>query len=197
MVIGFHIIRLRIDDQDDFLAVIIVSDDLMEQHQVYILKAFLILRIQLQGWLAVLDIIIGKISYQTTGKGRKIIKYGTVILPNDITDAFSDILSAVLGGHGSFYNRIPVIAGNLQNRVISQKGISSPSLIRLRTFQQICVGTHLLKNPNQFNGCYTVRKDLTADGNHTIYILFCQLPAFLQCWIYLHIPTSFINSKVT
>ncbi len=71
MIIDLQIIGLDIQDQDQLLSVIVKSDDFVEQHQVHILEAFLVLRIQPQGRFAVFDIVIGKISYQTSGKGRQ------------------------------------------------------------------------------------------------------------------------------
>lgn len=60
MIIDLQIIGLDIQDQDQLLSVIVKSDDFVEQHQVHILEAFLVLRIQPQGRFAVFDIVIGK-----------------------------------------------------------------------------------------------------------------------------------------
>ena len=46
MIIDLQIIGLDIQDQDQLLSVIVKSDDFVEQHQVHILEAFLVLRIQ-------------------------------------------------------------------------------------------------------------------------------------------------------
>ena len=46
MIIDLQIIGLDIQDQDQLLSVVVKSDDLVEQHQVHILEAFLVLRIQ-------------------------------------------------------------------------------------------------------------------------------------------------------
>ena len=46
MIIDLQVIGLDIQDQDQLLSVIVKGDDFVEQHQVHILEAFLVLRIQ-------------------------------------------------------------------------------------------------------------------------------------------------------
>ena len=119
MIINLQIIGLDIQDQDQLLSVVVKSDDLVEQHQVHILEAFLVLRIQSEGRFAVFDIVIGKISYQTSGKGRQPRKLGTFILFHDAADDPSDISGIRSAGQFRFYCGHTVIAGDLKQRIIA------------------------------------------------------------------------------
>ena len=119
MIIDLQIVRLDIQDQDQLLSVIVKSDDFVEQHQVHILKSFLVLCIQPQGRFAVFDIVIGKISYQTPGKGRQPRKLGTFILFHDVADDPSDISGICPAGQFRFYCCLTVIAGDLKQRIIA------------------------------------------------------------------------------
>ena len=119
MIIDLQIIGLDIQDQDQLLSVVVKSDDLVEQHQVHILEAFLVLRIQSQGRFAVFDIVIGKISHKTSGKGRQPRKLGTFILFHDAADDPSDISGIRPAGQFRFYCGHTVIAGDLKQRIIA------------------------------------------------------------------------------
>jgi len=119
MIIDLQIIGLDIQDQDQLLSVIVKSDDFVEQHQVHILEAFLVLRIQPQGRFAVFDIVIGKISYQTSGKGRQSRKLGTFILFHDVADDPSDISGIRSAGQFRFYCSHTVITGDLKQWIIA------------------------------------------------------------------------------
>ena len=119
MIIDLQILGLDIQDQDQLLSVVVKGDDFVEQHQVHILEAFLVLRIQPQGRFAVFDIVIGKISYQSSGKGRQPRKLGTFILFHDVPDDPSDISGIRPAGQFRFYCGLTVIAGDLKQWIIA------------------------------------------------------------------------------
>ena len=59
----------------------------------------------------------------------------------------------LLGMKRIFYFHPTVMTGNFQRRVISQKGITSPLFIILRTFQHITMAADILQNPHDLYGC--------------------------------------------
>ena len=119
MIIDFQIVGFDVQDQDQLLSVIIKCNNLVEQHQVHILESFLVLRIQMQSRFTVFDVIIGKISYQTSGKGRQPRKFGTFILFHDVPDDPSDISGIRPAGQFRFYCGLTVIAGDLKQWIIA------------------------------------------------------------------------------
>ena len=144
----------------------------MEQHQIDILKALLVIGIQLQRWLAVLDIIIGKIPNQSAGKGRHEGKLRTVVLLQNSADSRLNILSSRLACQRTFDCHISIVAGNFQKRVITQKSISSPLLVRLRAFQQINMTAHLFQLPQNLYGGCCIRIQLCADRYYAVFSVF-------------------------
>ena len=80
LIFFFDIFHSGIGDHDDLLTEVIKCDDLVKKHHIHILEALGILRIQIQLWLAVFHIVIGEISNQTAGKGRKTRNLRTCVL---------------------------------------------------------------------------------------------------------------------
>ena len=68
VVTGFQIIQPHIDYKDDLLPEMVKGDDLVEEHQVEVLKTFGILDFPADCRFAVSQIMIGKIPYQSTGE---------------------------------------------------------------------------------------------------------------------------------
>ena len=59
---------IRIDDQHQLLPEVIEGDDFFKEHQIHVVKALLILGVQMQGGLGVFDVIIGEIPHQSAGE---------------------------------------------------------------------------------------------------------------------------------
>ena len=85
----FQILCPCIGDDVYLLTKIIKSDHLVKQHKVDILKPFLIVGIQIKLWFAVLNIIIRKVSDQSSGKAWKIFYFWTGVFFQDLLDLCS------------------------------------------------------------------------------------------------------------
>ena len=129
IVAGFYIGEPHIHDQDDLLPDVIKGNNLVKQHQVNIFESFCILHTAAHGRFAVSQIIVRKISYEPSRKGRKIVKTGTPIIGKDLTQIIRRLIR--------FYLQIArfhlaVNAGDLHLRIKSQERIPPPFIIRLR-----------------------------------------------------------------
>ena len=118
VVVCLYIVGLDVDDQNDLLSVVVKGYHLVKQHQVGILKAILILRIQLKGRLTVLDVVIREIPHQSSGKGGQVVKLGTLVFLDDTADPAADILPCRLSGKRGLDGDGPVVACDLQQWVI-------------------------------------------------------------------------------
>ena len=123
----------------------IKSDYLFKKHQVHIPKILYGLIGKLQLRLTVLDVIIGKISYQTAGECWHVFQYRAFVLFQDLPDSISRMFYLL---HGFFlgsvfmdssYLELSVRTGDLHGWFISQEGITSPNLCLTGTFQKIAM----------------------------------------------------------
>ena len=119
----------HICDQDDLLPEMVKGDDLVKEHQIHIFKCFGILCLCPHRGFAVSEIIIGEISYQSSGKGGKILKSRALMIREDLAEIPGRV---VCPEPDAACIHLPVHAGDLHLRVISKKGISAPFFIRLR-----------------------------------------------------------------
>ncbi len=192
VIAGLGIICLHIGDQHDLLAVIVKGNDLVKEHQVHILKAVLILRIQLQRRFAVLDIIIGEISHKPSGKAGQSLQPGALILPENLPDIPAGIILDLLRHHGCADRHLVVAAADRHDRIIPQKGIPPPLFIRLRTLQQIRMFTDYLQLPQHLDGGGAVGKNLRAHRDHPVASFLHDLSYLIQSGSDLHkTPPSF------
>ena len=74
VIIGFRLIQPHVDDQDDLLAHMVKSNDLVKEHEVHVAEVFCVLRLSSRTWFAVAEIVKGKIAYKTACEGRQVIK---------------------------------------------------------------------------------------------------------------------------
>ena len=81
VVAGFRMFQVHVHDQHDFLAEVVKSDDLVEEHQVHILEPLRVFGLPFGRRLPVSQVIIGKIPYQTSCERRQIIKSRTLMIP--------------------------------------------------------------------------------------------------------------------
>ena len=123
----------------------IKSDYLVKKHQVHIPEILYSLIGKFQLRLAVLDVIVGKISYQTTGECRHIFQHRTFVFFQDLADGISRMLYLL---YSFFFGsvlvdlsdlKISVCTGDFHRWLISQEGIASPYFCLACTFQKITV----------------------------------------------------------
>ena len=118
---------------------------LVKKHQIHIAEILYCLVGKLQFWLTVFDIIVGKISYQATGKCRHIFQHRAFVFFQDLADSISRMFHLL---YGFFFASVlvdlpdlksSVCTGDLHGWLISQEGIAAPYLCLAGTFQKIAV----------------------------------------------------------
>ena len=121
------------------------GDHLVKKHQIHVPEILYCLVGKLQLRLAVLDVIVGKISYQTSGKGRHIFQHRAFVFFQDLADSISRMFHLL---YGFFFASVlvdlpdlksSVCTGDLHGWLISQEGIAAPYLCLAGTFQKIAV----------------------------------------------------------
>ena len=101
---------------------------------------FLILCVQLQVGLGVFDKIIGEVAHQTAGEGGKALNFRAFVFRHDPTQDFAGMLRVLLRHLTIVRDAHPAIhAGDLQPRLIAQKGVAPPTVTTCKAFQQIAV----------------------------------------------------------
>ena len=101
---------------------------------------FLILCVQLQVWLGVFDKIIGEVAHQTAGEGGKAFNFRAFVLRHDPTQDLAGMSRVLLRHLTIVCDANPAIhAGDLQSRLIAQKGVAPPTVTACKAFQQIAV----------------------------------------------------------
>ena len=181
-----------VHDQHDFASVIVEGNHLVEEHQVHILEALRILCVQLQGGLGILQIIVGEISHQPTGKGGHPMKYGTSILLQNLPD----VLSGITGGKASVTHlHLAVGTGDFQLRFVAEKGISAPFFPVLHGLQHITVVRNIFQNPHHLDGRFDIRENLRAYRCGFVITVLGSVPDFLKRWI--KIQHSLLLSALT
>ena len=121
------------------------GDHLVKKHQIHVPEILYCLIGKLQLRLAVLDVIVGKISYQTSGKSRHIFQHRAFVFFQDLPNGISRMLhllyvfffSPILMDPADL--KLSVCTGDLHGWLISQEGIASPYLCLAGTFQKIAV----------------------------------------------------------
>ena len=178
-----QMIRIRIDDQNDLLAEIVITDQLVKKHQVHIIKTILIRSVQFKRRLPVLDIFIGKVTDQPSRQRRKILQSGRAVLLNHLLDKNPRMIGLhllFLSPSGDDCQQM-ILTGNLHGRIITQKCITSPLSGILHAFQQKAVAADLLQRPQRLHRRTDIRQDLPGHRNASV-IPRCRDPLHLvQC----------------
>ena len=76
----------HIYNQENLLQEVVKTDYLVKEHQVQILEVLLILSGKMKAVLLILDKVIGKVSNQSSGKGRGPGYLGRLVLLKDLPD---------------------------------------------------------------------------------------------------------------
>ena len=162
---GLALFQPDIDDQNDFLAEVVKGNHLVKEHQVHILEMLGILRFPAGCGLGVIQIIVGEVTGQAAGEGRK--------LRNPRAFVFRQDLAQHGGGMIRFQLQIAdlhfaVGAGNAQLRIEAQKGVAAPMLLRFRRLQQKAVGRNVFQLPDRLDRRADIRQQRAADRSHLI-----------------------------
>ena len=163
------------------------GDDFVKKHQIHIPEIRISLLRKTECRLGVLEIIIGEISHQTSGKGRELLDFGTFIFGEDL----SDRVAGMIGREGlsrlflllsaSSDRHLSVHAGQLHRGSIAQERVAAPFLVILRTFQEIAMAAGRLERPHDLNGSKGIAVDLPADGDPPAVRCLCYFFHFFQC----------------
>ena len=137
--------QFHIDNKNDLLSEMIERYYFVKQHQIYIRKFFCIFHLPFCRRFAISKIIVGKISYQATGKCRHIFQHRAFVFFQDLADSISRMFHLL---YGFFFASVlvdlpdlksSVCTGDLHGWLISQEGIAAPYLCLAGTFQKIAV----------------------------------------------------------
>ena len=171
----FQITGHHSGDQKYLLSVMVKRDNLVKKHEIHVPEIFYCFIGKLKLRLAVFNVIVGEISYQTASECRHFFEYRALVFFQDLSNCFSRMLYLLLRFlFGSvFMNltdlKISIRTGDLHRWFISQEGIPSPHLCLAGTFQQVTVSAGCAKSPHHFYGCITVGIQLSAYGNAPVF----------------------------
>ena len=85
-IVFINVVKPYIGDQYKLLSDIVEGYDLVKKHQVNVLEIFSIRGFWLYGRLAVLYVVVGKVSDQSSCKCRKIFKPRAPVMRQNVTD---------------------------------------------------------------------------------------------------------------
>ena len=153
----------RVHDQDDLLPEMVKCDYLVEQHQVYILKALFVICVQHKGRLGVFDVIVGKIPDEPAGKGRQVFHTRAAVIREHLPyDLFRVLCFHRDGGTGP-QGEHAVCTAQLQRGVKPKKRVPAPHAAALRRFEQVAVAADIFQLSQCFHGGDPVSVQLAAD----------------------------------
>ena len=191
-VILHHFISPHIDNDTDFLFQMVIGDHLVKKHHIIIRKCAFF---NIEHRFRIADHGICEISHKTAGKRRHTGKPRGLVIFHD----FSQYMQRLFCLHCFclpllFYIYFAVPAGYPHDRIISQKGISSPSLPALDTLQKIVSFREPCKFAEQRNRCCNIRIDFSAYRYNGIF--FCQFQDCVAVWCNCHVFPPFPKSEI-
>ena len=184
VVTCFRIAQIQIADQDDLLPVVVKGDDLVKKHQIHVLKVFRILYFCFHRRFGIGQIVIGKISDQSSGERWQILHFRTAVILQDLPDVGRRVVRMKMQRTRL---KLSVHTGDLHFRIVSEKCIPPPFGPVLHGFQHITVVGYVFKDLHHFDWRSDICKDLTADRCYTVPSAFGDLPDFLQAGSELHL----------
>ena len=165
---SFVIFRLQVgcpdvDDEQKFLLQVIVADQLIEKHQVDVIKVLLVFRCQLKLWFSILQVLIRKISDQSSSQGRKSLNPGGSVILYHFPDHISGMSDCYMNITSRTDRQFMILAGKFHGRVISQKCISAPSSCILTAFKHETVLRYIHESLQCLHRGTDILKQLTRD----------------------------------
>ena len=148
VVAGFRVTQVHVNYQNDLLPEVVKGDHFVEEHQINVPKLLRVLGLSSGSRLFVSQVIVRKVSYQSSGKGRQSFQPGTFVIVQDLPQ----IDSRVVGLKCQVSHlHLPVQACDLQLGVKAKEGISPPLLPVLHRFQNIAVAGHIFQLSEDLN----------------------------------------------
>lgn len=167
VVADLDVAERHVDDEHDLLPHVVESDDLIEQHQIDVLEAVLVLLAAADARLAVFEIVVGEAAHKPAGEGGEVVEAGTFIAGQQL----AQILGRVVRADGEAAGlQFAVDAGDLELWVKAEKGVASPAVVCLRGFEHIAVGGHIFKDAHRLDGSDEVGEDLAAQRQHVVLL---------------------------
>jgi hypothetical protein len=134
-----------IDDEEDLLFVIIKGNELVKKHKIHVLKTFLVKGIQIEAGFAVLDVVVGKVTHQTAGKGRQPRQRGASVVIENLLDVGTGIPCFETQGSTVPDLDYSVGTGNFQPGVVTDEGIASPAPRIFKAFKDKTLAAQVFK----------------------------------------------------
>ena len=176
--------QVHVDHQDDLLPEVVEGDDLVEEHQVYVLEPLGVHGFPFCRGLPVGQVVVGEIPHQATGEGGQVVKPGTFIVRQDLPQ----VGRGVVGAEGQApHLHLPVQAGDLQLGVEAQEGVPPPLLPAVYGFQDVAVGGYVFQLFQGLDGGAQVGEQLAAHGQDLVGPGLRDGPDLLQAGFYVHI----------
>lgn len=176
-------------DEDDLLAVIVEADNLIEQHQVNVKEILMVQIGATQRGLCVLDVVVGEIAYQATGKRGETLHLRALVLSNNLTNRIARMLNLarLRADLGTFYvapdGKLAVQARELKRRVEAQERVAAPTLIGLSAFQQKAVVACRTQRAQSFDSGNAIGKKLVLHRNAADTRLRSEGANLFQAWL--------------
>ena len=160
------VLNAHVCDKNDFLPHVVKGDDLVEEHEVDVLERLAVLDLALYAGLAVAEVVVGEVAYQTACERRKVIKARALVF----RQKRAEIVRRVVGmHHGIACIHFAVDAGDFHFRVKAEEGVASPSVVCLRGFEHVAVRRYSLEYSHRLDRGGEVREQLAAQRQYVVF----------------------------
>ena len=168
VVFCFQVFAADLADEEDLLAQIVESDDLVEEHEVDVLEPFRIDSVQVQGRFRVLDIVVGPVAHKAARKGGQVVQLGTLVIRRNLADHFTGMVDLHPHGRTARDSHRAIHTGQFQLGVVAQEGVAAPLFAVFHRFQKEHVAADVLQFAQQFDGRDAVGIHFAAHGDGLI-----------------------------
>ena len=155
-----------------------------------------------QRGLGILKIVVSKVAHKTAGEGRKTLDLRRAVGTYDFTQKVAGVLDVptldvtIDSAHACTHRELAVNAGYFHARVVSQEGVSAPTLIGLGAFQQKHVVARVAQGSHDLYGCKAIGVELANDGNALVFARREQRAHLFQSWSHrIPLPLRTANKK--
>ena len=169
--------EVNIDDENDLLADMVEGDDLVKEHEVHVLEGLRVLGFAAGSGLAVSEIVVREVSYETAGEGGQIVKMRAPVVEQDLAEDIGGVIGLHLYAAGL---HDAVDAGDVHLRVEAEEGVAAPGLVDAGGFQQEAVLIHIFEDPHCLDGRCEIGEDLTAQRKYIIVPALSDFPDLIQ-----------------
>ena len=183
VVAGVRIVQRHVDDENDFLAEMVKSDDLVKEHQVQILEGVTVNGFTVGSRFAVAQIVVSEISDEPAGKRRQIRQMGALVAAEKLAQIARRIVGVqrdVAEGHRA------ARAGNRQFWIKSEKRVAAPALVGQCRLEQIAVTGNIFQNAQRLNGRDEIREQRGAQRQDVVVSTGCDRLDSIKARLYVH-----------